>query len=46
MLLLDAASPMASLLYELTHGPMLAVIAGIVVAGLAIGTFFVFRKKK
>ena len=46
IVLLDAAPPMAMLLDELTHGPMLSVIAGIVVAGLVIAAFFVFRKKK
>ena len=46
MFLLDVVSPMQAFTYELTEGPLLAVVAALVGAGIAIAAFFVFKKKK
>ena len=46
MFLLDAVSPMQALTHELTQGPLLAVVAALVGAGIAIAAFFIASSPK
>ena len=46
MFLLDAASPMESFVDELTHGPGLAILAAIILAGLGLVAFLIYGRGK